>query len=211
MAPVESAQPTRSRQLPPMQCATCGNDNIPEARFCAQCGSPLAAIAAVASTPTPSASLSPPTPSAQAEQAVPSAVATEFAGFWRRFGGLLIDSVILWLFLGILGTLLRFISVGMAFLTNPFVITLLLSWLYCWLFVGLKGQTPGKMVVGVKVVDGAGGVPGLRRAALRELLGKPISTLVFFLGLLWIAWDPRRQGWHDKLATTYVIRRTPGR
>ncbi len=82
----------------------------------------------------------------------------------------------------------------------------LLPWLYYWLFTGLNGQTPGKMLIGIKVVDEQGNVPGLGRAALREIVGKTVSTIPFFLGFLWIGLDRRKQGWHDKLARTSVVR-----
>ena len=49
------------------------------------------------------------------------------------------------------------------------------------------------------------------RAAVREILGKLISTIVLFIGFLWIAFDDKKQGWHDKLASTYVVKAEPGR
>jgi uncharacterized RDD family membrane protein YckC len=45
----------------------------------------------------------------------------------------------------------------------------------------------------------------LKHAAIRHLVGYPLSTIVFFLGFLWMLWDPRQQGWHDKLARTIVV------
>ena len=81
-----------------------------------------------------------------------------------------------------------------------------MPWLYHWLFIGLKGQTLGKMAVGIKVVNARGSIPGLGDAALREILGKIVSTIVICLGFLWIIWDGRKQGWHDKIAKTYVVR-----
>ena len=77
--------------------------------------------------------------------------------------------------------------------------------LYLVLFIGLKGQTPGKMFMGIKVVDEQGGVPGIGRAIMREVIGKFLSGLLFDLGFLWAAWDPQRQTWHDKIATTWVV------
>ncbi len=186
-----------------MQCATCGNDNPPEARFCANCGTPLAEIALVSPSPDP------PPPSEQVAQA--PAAAVEYADFAVRTGAWLIDLVIIiaidsalvvWgISSGVTGSGSAMDAmVGFAFLTTP--------GLYPWLFTGLRGQTPGKMVTGIMVVDKQGKLPGLWRAALRELLGKLISALALFIGFLWIAWDPCKQGWHDKLAGTYVVRRS---
>jgi uncharacterized RDD family membrane protein YckC len=81
-----------------------------------------------------------------------------------------------------------------------------LYWLYHWLFIGLAGRTLGKMVVGIKVTNAQGDRPGLGVAALREILGKTLSALVFCLGFLWIAWDEKKQGWHDRIAGTYVVK-----
>ena len=51
-----------------------------------------------------------------------------------------------------------------------------------------------------------GQVPGVGRAALREVVGKLVSTIGLLLGFLWIAFARRKQGWHDKLAGTCVVR-----
>ncbi|MBI4337857.1 MAG: RDD family protein [Chloroflexi bacterium] len=77
---------------------------------------------------------------------------------------------------------------------------------YYVLMTGLRGQTLGKMALGIKVVDERGQVPGVGRAALREVIGKFLSALALGLGFLWIAWDGKKQGWHDKIATTFVVR-----
>lgn len=118
-------------------------------------------------------------------------------GFWIRFAAAVIDSIIISF---ISFVLLRFSS------STWTGFGILVLWLYYWLFTGLKGQTPGKMAVGIIVVNAEGSVPGLRRAALREVPGKIISFIAIYLGLLWIIWDKRKQGWHDKIANTCVVR-----
>lgn len=80
------------------------------------------------------------------------------------------------------------------------------GFLYVWLMIGFKGQTLGKMAVGIRVVDRKGEVPDLGQAALREIMGKFISGFFFALGYIWALFDPRRQSWHDKIADTYVVR-----
>jgi len=62
------------------------------------------------------------------------------------------------------------------------------------------------MAVGIKVVNAQGNRPTLRVAALREVLGKLISTIVLCLGFLWIDRDKQKQGWHDRIAGTYVVK-----
>jgi uncharacterized RDD family membrane protein YckC len=66
--------------------------------------------------------------------------------------------------------------------------------------------TPGKMVIGAQIVDARTlGKPTLRQLVIRYL-GYYVSTIPLGLGLLWVAFDPRKQGWHDKMANTVVIR-----
>jgi uncharacterized RDD family membrane protein YckC len=76
---------------------------------------------------------------------------------------------------------------------------------YLILFTGLKGQTPGKMVAGIIVVDDEGHVPGVAVAIPREMVGRLVASAALGLGLAWISVDPKRQGWHDKIAGTYVV------
>jgi len=86
----------------------------------------------------------------------------------------------------------------------------LISPIYFVLFTGLKGQTPGKMATGVKIVNARGENPGIWRALLRETVGKLVSSVFFLLGYLWAGWDSRKRAWHDHIAGTYPIR-APGR
>ena len=67
------------------------------------------------------------------------------------------------------------------------------------------GATPGKLAVGVRIVDArSGGTPSTGRLVLR-LLCYLLSAAPLYLGFLWIAFDRRKQGWHDKIAGTLVI------
>jgi uncharacterized RDD family membrane protein YckC len=159
-----------------VQCMVCGKDNPPEARFCANCGSSLVTtIKQPVPTVIPSAEPAPP------------AVAVEYVGFWIRLAAAIIDILVV------------------AFISAVVPLGILLFWLYYWLFTGLKGQTLGKMAVGIKVVNAAGYVPGLGCAALREIPGKILSSIAICLGFLWVIWDKQKQGWHDKIASTYVV------
>ena len=68
-----------------------------------------------------------------------------------------------------------------------------------------SGQTPGKMIMGVKVVAVDGGPVTVGKAILR-IIGYFVSGIVIYLGFLWIIWDKEKQGWHDKIAGTYVVK-----
>jgi len=139
-------------------------------------------------------------------------------GFWIRSLAYLIDSVILEflsLILIVVGMLAMSMSPsGLAALDEDRIMGLLgpyylfstiITILYFTYFHGSIGQTPGKMLCGLKVVRVNGEPLGFARALLRWAGYLP-SSLVFGLGFLWIAWDRNKQAWHDKIAGTRVIR-----
>jgi uncharacterized RDD family membrane protein YckC len=76
-------------------------------------------------------------------------------------------------------------------------------------FVGFwtwRGQTPGMMLFGLRVArDSDGAKPGLARSLLRYV-GYFVSWIALFIGFIWVAFDSRKQGWHDKIAGTVVVR-----
>ncbi len=74
---------------------------------------------------------------------------------------------------------------------------------YCAVFWMLVGRTPGMMLLGLRVVTASGDNPGVRRSIFRAL-GYWVSAIAL-VGFAWIAIDARKQGFHDKLAGTFVI------
>ena len=130
----------------------------------------------------------------------------ELAPIGRRAIALLLDA--LWIVPLILG--LRLVSwavgewppSGLADLMVEVIVGLLVL-----LFWAEGGATPGKRAMGVVIVDAAtGGRPPLHRLVLRYV-GYLLSALPLLLGFFWALWDPRRQGWHDKLGGTVVVLR----
>jgi uncharacterized RDD family membrane protein YckC len=134
----------------------------------------------------------------------------EYVGFWPRVGAALIDTVLLCV---ILYPALTWIYGGDYWLDPRLVkgpVDFLLSWVLpaiaVVLFWTYRQATPGKMAIAAKVVDArTGAVPDTRQLVIRYL-GYYVSTIPLCLGLLWVAFDPRKQGWHDKLAGTVVVR-----
>jgi uncharacterized RDD family membrane protein YckC len=119
------------------------------------------------------------------------------AGFWTRFGGSLIDGIILF----VIDIVLRAIFKG----AGSFV-SLPVSLVYFTLFVGAsRGQSPGMMAVGIRVIsfDGSGSI-GYGRAVIRWI-GGLVSTIPLFLGFFWMLWDKEKQCWHDKMASDLVV------
>ncbi len=150
------------------------------------------------------------------------------AGFWRRLVAVCIDLVI---FIPILGFLLYLVygasyfdemlgaavrlrqgesgnndllaihGIGDAIITNLLPVLLVV---YFWMrHLG----TPGKLLLGCHIVDANSGAPLSLKQSLLRNLGYVFSLLAFGLGFLWIAWDVRKQGLHDKIARSVVIRR----
>ena len=70
-----------------------------------------------------------------------------------------------------------------------------------------RGATPGKMAIRAVIVDAETLEPPARGKLVARYLGYYVSTLVILLGFVWIAFDRRKQGWHDKIAGTVVIRK----
>jgi uncharacterized RDD family membrane protein YckC len=84
----------------------------------------------------------------------------------------------------------------------------LLSVVYYVGFWTWRGQTPGMMLLGLRVArESDGSNPGLARSILRYV-GYVISQIFLFIGFIWVAFDSRKQGWHDKIAGTVVVRRS---
>jgi uncharacterized RDD family membrane protein YckC len=134
----------------------------------------------------------------------------EYVGFWARFGASIIDTVLLAIIIApILNAVYgREYWTDSSLLQGPldFVLNYLLPALAVVAFWIAKQATPGKMVIGAEIVDAdTGGKPTTRQFIIRYL-GYYLSTIGLLLGFVWVAFDPRKQGWHDKLANTVVVR-----
>ncbi|MBH0331414.1 membrane protein [Brevibacillus brevis] len=132
-----------------------------------------------------------------------------YAGFWIRVVASLLDSMFL---IGIsylvFNPLRRVFSVPYASFHFIDLVEVLFDLLYMILLTWWTGQTLGKLITGIRVISAKqvrGNLTG-GQVFLREVIGKFVASLVFGLGYLWVAWHPRKQGWHDLIAKTYVIR-----
>jgi len=86
----------------------------------------------------------------------------------------------------------------------------LINWVFPAIAVILfriyRQATPGKMAISAKIVDEkTGGKPSTGRL-IGRYLGYYVSILPLMLGIIWVAFDKRNQGFHDKLAGTLVVR-----
>jgi uncharacterized RDD family membrane protein YckC len=135
----------------------------------------------------------------------------QYAGFVTRAVAMVIDLIIIAAISAVLVVIVRLI-LDMFSLREPTIeigalllaiFQLVFGVLYFTLFWVLVGQTPGKMLMGVRVVR-TNGEPVTFGVALRRWIGYYISAILF-LGFFWVLLDARRQGWHDKIGNTYVI------
>jgi len=131
-------------------------------------------------------------------------------GFWRRLVAISIDTIIFYLFtliLFVIGVFTIPIDGGFTYplFFSYYGMAILINAAYFTYFHGTTGQTPGKRLLGLRVVqaDGEPMTPGI---AFLRWVGYIISKIPFFMGFLWAAFDGRKQGWHDKIAGTCVIR-----
>jgi uncharacterized RDD family membrane protein YckC len=139
----------------------------------------------------------------------------ERAGAVTRFAAFFVDAIIIAVTLRSASWLLRATARVLGHFAPPVnlnavlvALVPLLVAVYNLAFWTMLGQTPGKWLMGVKIVPVEGGRLPFRRALLR-LFGYLLSALPVYLGYLWIL-GPRRRGWHDILANTevtYVRRR----
>lgn len=136
----------------------------------------------------------------------------EYVGFGPRLLAALIDSL---LFLAISAPLLASIYGWGYFLdADRPVIAGAADFLISWVFPTIAtvvlwrwlGATPGKRAIGARVVDAATGDRLTTGQAVVRSLAYVVSALPLCAGFLWIAFDARRQGWHDKLARSVVLR-----
>jgi len=119
------------------------------------------------------------------------------AGFWIRVGAYLIDGILL----GIIGVILRQIF-GTSAGGGLGTLLSIVYFVYCW---SSLTQTIGMKALNLRVVKTDGTKLTIADAIIRYI-GIVISTIVIFLGLMWVGWDPNKQGWHDKMAKTYVVK-----
>ncbi len=123
----------------------------------------------------------------------------ELADVGTRFIALIIDSILLGIIGGVIGVILGRADTGGIF---GFIIGVLYQWYF---LTQQNGQTPGKKLVGIRVIK-VNGEPLQFTDVLLRYVGYFLNTLIIFLGWIWALFDSNRQGWHDKLAGTYVIR-----
>lgn len=147
-----------------------------------------------------------------------------YAGFWIRFVASLIDTILTTLIVGPLlwkiygrGYFQPYVDLFQGKLDvqadRPMfagpadvLLSLVLPAVGIVIFWIARQATPGKMALSLKIVDANSLAAPSSLQAIGRYLGYYASMFGLMLGFLWVAFDPRKQGWHDKLARTVVIR-----
>jgi len=135
----------------------------------------------------------------------------QYGGFWIRLLASVIDSILMLMIIAPVLTAIygmsywdveSQVSYGLLDIVMNYVfpvVVVIVFWIY-------KSATPGKMMLGLTIVDAkTGGKPSTAQF-IGRYLAYYVSMLPLFLGFFWVAFDKRKQGWHDKLAGTVVIR-----
>jgi len=213
-----------------MYCNRCGAQNSALAKFCANCGTPFGVDLASAPatpegvTPIPQGPAQQPLASPPQFVAAPAPPpytppAVRFGGFWIRVVAALIDaiavgvvtgpvSLLIGVVIGIAGHTVAMpkpgVDVASLIITGSF--STLVNWLYAALLESSSHQaTLGKMALGLKVTDLEGRRISFVRATGRHF-AKILSGMVLFIGFIMVGFTRRKQGLHDMVAGTLVIR-----
>ncbi len=189
-----------------LACGRCGATAETDAEFCHNCGARLSGM----------------TGSAGHSGSVGYADSVEYMGFWIRLAAFIIDRIFTYLVAALIATIIGIsttagepaplpeseIEFTLESINTSF---LLLVWgvsvVYGVVLTSIRGQTLGKMLLRIQVVDAHGNTPPWYRVALREVVGKFLSELLLYMGYLWIIFDSRKRGWHDYLGGTFVVRK----
>lgn len=206
-----------------MTCPSCGSDVPPWAAQCPQCGADLSqgrrAAQETSPEPPPAWASAPPWPDPQATGQPPWGTASGpagagaaasgpagalrtggLAGWWYRVGATVVDSIIV----GIVQALLLR-GAG----SSGAILALLAGFAYQGWFLSTRGQTPGMMAVGTRLVDAQTGANvsfwrGVGRAAVEQALFV-LFVLPGLVDILWPLRDPQRRTLHDKAVGTLVV------
>jgi uncharacterized RDD family membrane protein YckC len=149
----------------------------------------------------------PPAPYGGGYPPQPYAGGQRFGGFWIRVVAYIIDGIIL----GIVGAI-----IDVLFHANPndpnssgYTIAQLINFLIgAGYFIGFWtawSASPGQRILKLRVVDANTTQPVTVGKAVLRYIGLIVSFLVCFIGVIWVAFDARKQGWMDKIAGTVVL------
>ncbi|MCJ8269398.1 MAG: RDD family protein [Psychrosphaera sp.] len=134
-----------------------------------------------------------------------------YVGFWTRVGASLIDTVLV---LILMIPIFMFLAIGSknntSFDTDPimYVINYVIFPIVVMVFWRYRSATPGKMILSLVIIDAKSGGRLSTGQVLLRYLGYYIGAIPLGLGFFMVGWDKKKQGLHDKIAGTLVVRYT---
>ena len=131
-----------------------------------------------------------------------------YIGFWERFLAYIIDTLVILLPFSIIILFFKGESSNSENISDSkFIVITVLSWIYS---AGLNSSnwqaTIGKKVLGIIVVDEYGDRLTFKKATCR-FFAQILSSLLFYIGFMMVGWTKHKQGLHDKIAKTFVIKK----
>lgn len=198
-----------------MYCEQCGKRISETTKFCPYCGNAVGIVDSVQSQQSVKQEISTPPSLETKQESTPASPETrpeqKYVGFWARFAANFLDGILISIFVSpgsiwLVHETERCVGSGdwgvaLAFYSVLYILSqVILLVLWC-----KKQASIGKMAISAKIVDArTGGVP-TKKQLIGRYFAYVLSTLPLGLGFLWIAFDSKKQGWHDKLAGTAVI------
>lgn len=190
-----------------MFCTQCGAQNHPEAKFCGACGAQIV-LSVTPVVPMPTSVMA-----AFGARPLP-----KYAGFWFRTLAAVIDGVLVQVAALVLVFPLAF-SMGASMADSVsaegieaaggvlgFFVGLLVQWLWFTVAESSPWQASlGKKLLGLKVTNEEGARIGFAEANVRYW-SKILSAILLCIGFLMVGFTARKQGLHDKIARTLVIK-----
>ena len=143
---------------------------------------------------------------ADQSEIIKAAVTMQYQGIWIRFISFLIDTIVLGLLIGVIGSIL---GLGVVSRTAGWGIGLLSFIIFLAYFTyleGSKGQTIGKMVTKIKVVGEDGEMIDMNQAFTRNILRVIDGLLAYLIGAILIWRSDKKQRLGDRIAKTVVIK-----
>ena len=149
----------------------------------------------------------------------------KYAGFWIRFAAYIFDGIILFIAIGAIEMIMALllpdtvassngtfnpeeslakVGIGMIILSLFIFLAPVIFIIFMWT---KYSATPGKMILGLEVVDKDTGEPLTIGKSIIRLIGYIISSIPFSLGYIWAGFDKKKQAWHDKLANSVVLQK----
>ena len=198
-----------------MYCENCGKRIAETAKFCPYCGNAVGIADSVQSQQSVKREISTPPSRETKQEYTPASPETrqeqKYVGFWARFAANFLDGILISIFVSPGSIWLAHETerrvgsedwgVALAFYSVLYILSqviLLVLWYK-------KQASIGKMAISANIVDARTGKAPTKNQLIGRYFAYLLSFLPLGLGFLWIAFDSKKQGWHDKLAGTAVI------